>query len=113
VQPDDELSVIRLAHLEDEARAIRAIVNSDAPVLRKPIVSPRGEVLGETSYNHPGLLALRRIGAEAAVICHELGLTPAGRRALGLAVVDEPPPDNVDHLKERRRKRRLAMGVEA
>jgi hypothetical protein len=103
VEDADSLTVDRLAHLEDEAAAIRAIVTEDGPMLRKPLVSPKGEVLGETTYAHPGLLQLRKIGAEAADLCDALGLTPVARKALGLTVADERLSDNVDHLKERRR----------
>ena len=113
VQAEDSLTVNRLVALEDEAAALRAIVREDGPMLTKPIVSPTGKVVGETRYAHPGLLQLRRIRREAAELCVELGLTPTARKALGLEVVDARPPDVVDHLKERRRKRRLAAGIEA
>jgi hypothetical protein len=113
VEAADWLTVNRLAYLEDEAQALRAIINEDGPMLKQPIVSPTGQVLGETRYAHPGLAQLRRIGREAGELCVELGLTPAARKALGLTVVDAGPPDVVDFLKEKRRKRRAAAGIEA
>ena len=111
VDESDWLVVRQLVHLEEEAVVLRSLIKEDGPVLKKPIVSPTGKVVGESKYGHPAVLQLRRIGREALELCSELGLSPAARKSLGLHVVDVRPPDVVDHLKERRRKRRVAAGI--
>jgi P27 family predicted phage terminase small subunit len=106
VEEADAVTVARLCRLEDEAARLRAIVAEDGEVQKEPIVSPRGEVLGERFVSHPAIASLRRAGKEARELCSELGLSPAGRRRLGLRVLEDPtPPDAVDALREKRAKR--------
>jgi hypothetical protein len=62
VEVEDQLTVERLGRHEDEAAALRTIVLEDGRVLKKPIVSPRGEVVGEQGYMH--LRSRSRAGAD-------------------------------------------------
>jgi P27 family predicted phage terminase small subunit len=111
IQDGDAMTVERLARLECEAADLRAVLQEDGPVLRKPTQSARGEIIGEERYSHPAIADLRKIGAEAASLCDSLGLTPYGRKRLGLVVLDDPaPPDAIDHLRARRERRLRAAG---
>jgi hypothetical protein len=108
----DFAMIEKLARLEDEAASLRAIVAEDGAVLRKPMQNSRGQVIGEESYPHPGIGALRKIGTEASAACAHLGLTPEGRRKLGLDVLTAPAePDALDRIRETRRKRLAAVGL--
>jgi P27 family predicted phage terminase small subunit len=103
----DAVTVERLARLEDEGARLRTILAQEGLLLMKPMQNARGEVIGEESYAHPGTLALRRIGKEASDLCQALGLSPAARRKLGLAVLEDPhAPDAVDEIRKRRAARR-------
>jgi hypothetical protein len=105
--PSDLLAVSRLAHLEDQAAALRAQVLEQGVTLTRPVQNSRGELLGSETVTHPGLLALRRIGSEAGELCSVLGLTPSARASLGL-VVSQPEPNSLDLLRARRDRRRAA-----
>jgi phage terminase small subunit len=95
-----------LCRLESEAADLRAVLQEAGPVLKRPIQSARGEIVGTEHYAHPAIAALRKIGAEAAQLCDALGLTPLGRHRLGLEVLDDPePPDALDGLVNRRERR--------
>src|SRR5271169_3391708 len=102
IREADRLSVERLCRLEDEASSLRAVLALDGPVSRRPMQNSRGEVIGEQVAAHPALIPLRKIGMEAASLCNALGLTPAGRQALGLEVQEPEGPDWLDELRETR-----------
>jgi len=106
IREADRLSVERLCRLEDEASSLRAVLAEDGPVSRRPMQNSRGEVIGEDVVVHPALTPLRKIGMEAATLCNALGLTPAGRQALGLEVSEPDPPDWLDELRATRELRR-------
>jgi P27 family predicted phage terminase small subunit len=108
IEDADVLTVNRLARLEDEAARLRAVVAEEGENLRRPIQSSRGQLVGEEVYTHPAIGELRRVGAEAHVLCNALGLTPLGRKKLGILVLKDPrEPDELDRLREAR-DRRLA-----
>jgi hypothetical protein len=112
VQAGDAMTVERLARLECEAADPRAVLQEDGPVLKRPLQSARGEIVGTEHYSHPAIADLRKIGTEAASLCDRLGLTPYGRQRLGLVVLNDPqPPDAIDHLLARRERRRRRMGL--
>jgi phage terminase small subunit len=105
----DAMTVERLARLECEAAVLRAVLEEDGPVLKRPMQSARGEIIGEERYSHPAIADLRRIGSEAAALCDSLGLTPYGRKRLGFEVLDDPaPPDALDRLITSRARRLAA-----
>jgi hypothetical protein len=107
VSAGDALTVERLARLEIEAADLRALLQEEGRMLRRPIQNSKGEVLGMEPFSHPAINDLRRIGAEAAALCDALGLSPRGRMRLGLVVLDDPKrPDFVDELREQVRRRR-------
>jgi P27 family predicted phage terminase small subunit len=115
VEPSDRVTVERLCRLEDEAARLRAFLADEGLVLKRPLSSARGDVIGEETYPHPAIPALRKIGTEAGEVCRALGLSPGARKTLGLLVLADPtPPDSVDDLRERRRsRRRQAIGAGA
>jgi P27 family predicted phage terminase small subunit len=106
IEAPDAAMVLQLCRLQDEAARLRGALAADGMVLRAPIQSAKGEVVGESLQIHPAVAMLRRIGREAAEVAGELGLSPAGRRRLGMDVPDEPhEPDWLDTLKDERRER--------
>ena len=107
VQEGDRLSVERLCRLEDEASSLRTALAADGPASRRPMQNSRGDVIGEEVLAHPALMPLRKIGSEEATLCNALGLTPAGRLALGLDVLEPEPPDWLDELRATRELRRM------
>ncbi|HMD57144.1 MAG TPA: P27 family phage terminase small subunit [Solirubrobacteraceae bacterium] len=86
VQACDAGLVLQLARLRDEESRLRAAIAADGAVLSQPVQSATGEVIGTSARLHPGLAMLRRIGREAVEAASELGLSPAGRRRLGMAM---------------------------
>jgi hypothetical protein len=56
-------------------------------VLAEPIVSPKGDVVGERRYAHPLLAELHRRDGTIGLLRDRLGLTPMARARLGQAVV--------------------------
>jgi hypothetical protein len=110
VFPGDLPLVLRLCHVQDEMSAVRSSVVEQGHVFEKPVQTAGGAVIGTEPVVHPGLLALRRLGAEAGELCSALGIGPNARHSLGLTA--DPPPDFVDELKARRQRRRRAAGIE-
>jgi hypothetical protein len=106
--PDDEPLVDRLCRVEDEMEALRAQVQAQGVVLMKPVQTAGGRQIGTEPVVHPGLLALRRAGAEAGELCGSLGIGARERYHLGLLVA-ERGPDKIDELEARRNRRRAAM----
>lgn len=114
VAPSDRLSVELLARAADEVQGLRDVLAEDGPTLKRVIQSARGDVIGEESYQHPAIAALRQLGREVASLSACLGLTPASRRALGLDLPRpvQEGPDALDQLRARR-EARLARQAEA
>ena len=107
VQEADAGLVAQLARLRDEESRLRKAIAEDGEIQRRPIQNAKGEVIAEEVHMHPGLAMLRRIGREAVEAASELGLSPAGRRRLGLETPPEPrEPDALDRLREQRDLRR-------
>lgn len=108
MQHGDTGAVERLARGADEAGRLRAALAEHGEVLRKPICTSRGEVVGDEHYENPALASLRKLGVEQLGLLKELGLTPASRARLRLPLIEtEPVPDALDELNEKR-ERRLA-----
>jgi P27 family predicted phage terminase small subunit len=88
VQQSDALAVTRLAELESErARAATALEDA-GPLLKKPVVSPRGDVVGEESFANPMFRELRRLDAAISELRKALGLDPMSRARLGVRVLE-------------------------
>ena len=110
IEAPDAGLVEQLARLRDEEARLRAAVAVDGEVQRRPVQNSKGDVIGTDAHLHPGLAMLRRCGREAAEVASELGLSPAGRRRLGLEMPPEPhEPDVVDVLREEFENRRLRV----
>lgn len=112
MQACDAVTVERLCRAEDQAAALRADLEEHGGVLKRPLIDPRGGVAGTEFYANPALVPLRRIGAEAASLARELGLSPAGRAALGLDVLTKPQ-DKPDELKRLRAQREARLARQA
>jgi P27 family predicted phage terminase small subunit len=106
----DVVAVTRLCHLEDEAARLRAVLAADGEILRKPLQNSKGERLGEQTYVHPAVTALRKLDEQLTPLIGTLGLSPAARERLGL-VVAEREEDEIDALKRRHAALRAADGL--
>jgi hypothetical protein len=97
----DRATIDHLCRLEDAAQELCAVLDCDGPVLKKPLISPRGEVVGEECYEHPGLKGLRALDKPLLELRAALWLDPQSRARLKLAVQDAPgsltnwPPTDV------------------
>jgi hypothetical protein len=99
--------VEQLCRLTDEAARLRAVLGVVGMTLRTPVQSAKGEVVAERVMVRPALAMHSRIGRESAEVAGELGLSPAGRRRLGLEVPAEPrEPDWLDELRNEHAARR-------
>jgi len=78
----DTFTIRRFAELVDERQALRDALDADGPILREPVVSPRGDVVGERVVAHPALSALRAIDRALEAVSASLGLSPAARRRM-------------------------------
>lgn len=107
IEAPDAGLVEQLGRLRDEESRLRAAIAPDGEVLRRPIQNARGDTIGTDAYLHPAVAMLRRCGREAAEVACELGLSPAGRRRLGMEVRQDPPDrDWLDDLRDERSARR-------
>jgi len=77
--------VDELARLTDELAAYRSAITAHGPLVAEPIVTPKGEVVGERLVPNPAEAMARRAGAALERLWGVLGLTPAARVRLGLS----------------------------
>lgn len=82
--PADESLVRRVAELGDEIAAAREALLTEGVILRKPLISPKGDVVGEEPIANPAARMLRDATSQLAVLAGALGLSPASRARLGL-----------------------------
>lgn len=87
-QQSDSLAVRRLAELEDERAQLVAIINAEGHLLSRPVVSPRGDVVGEDRYANPLIAEVRRIDRQLTPLRSELGLSPMTRARLGIRILE-------------------------
>ena len=73
-----------MARTIDDMAQARAEIERDGLTLRQPVVSPRGEVIGERTVINPAEGALRRAQRRLEALLTQLALTPTARRRLGL-----------------------------
>jgi P27 family predicted phage terminase small subunit len=78
----DRWAIERFCDLLDERKVLRAVLDVDGAILREPVVSPRGDVVGERVVAHPALSALRAIDRALETVSASLGLSPAARRKM-------------------------------
>jgi hypothetical protein len=80
----DQPAILNLAQLEDERALLRKSVDDHGILLSKPIVSPKGEIVGDETYVNPALRELRRTDVQILALRDRLGLSPLSRaRATG------------------------------
>lgn len=78
--------VEHLARLEEEAAAYREALAERGPLIEEPIVSPRGEVVGNKVVANPAEAMLRRTERMLLDVRKSLALSPVERARLGLVV---------------------------
>ena len=88
IQGSDRLAVYRLAQLEDERAAMASEIANTGLMLSRPVVTPRGDVVGEEMVANPLLRETRRIDAAILELRKALGLDPMSRARLGVRVAD-------------------------
>lgn len=81
----DYPSILRFCELTHERTVWSALVMT-SPLLREPIVSPRGDVVGEKIVPNPAAKELRAVDRVLNAFVKELGLSPAARARLGWTV---------------------------
>jgi P27 family predicted phage terminase small subunit len=109
ITPADAAQVEHLARLEDQAQVLCDQLAHDGTVLSKPLVSPRGEVVGEERYEHPALRALRGLDKPLLELRKSLGLDPQSRARLQLEAEEEWT--ELDEIKAKRARRLEAQRV--
>src|SRR5262249_16634219 len=103
ITPADAAQVAHLAVLEDRAATLCDYLARDGTTLTKPLVSPRGEVVGDERYEHPALRALRGLDKPLHDLPKSPGFAPKSGPRLCLQVEEEPT--EVDELKAQREAR--------
>jgi hypothetical protein len=83
----DRPTLEALARLEDDAAIYRVALDRDGPIQREPVVTTKGQVVGERLVDHPASKALRRIEASASVLRKQLSIPVVDRTRLGLSVL--------------------------
>jgi P27 family predicted phage terminase small subunit len=84
----DRSAIEHLCRLEDERAELLAAVEAAGLLLSKPVVTPRGDVVGEELYANPLLRELRRLDGPIVTLRDRLGVAPMARARLGQAVVE-------------------------
>lgn len=103
-QPSDTHGIARLAQLEDERAQLRNALEEHGPVLTKPVMTARGDVVGQEQYPNPALREMRRLDAQIADLMKGFGLTPMARARLGLAVIAVEKESTLADLRSRRNR---------
>ncbi len=106
----DAAQIAHFARLEDEAARLVAVISEQGVTQQRPIVTPKGDVVGTEFVAHPCLIELRKLDVQLVTLRASLGLDPVSRARTGLQTLD-PESDALDEIAEQRRKRRLAIGV--
>lgn len=84
-QADRQL-VEELCSLADELVEYRAALADHGALLIEPVVTTRGEVVGERKVANPAEAMARRAGRQMESIWDSIGLTPASRTRLGVSI---------------------------
>jgi phage terminase small subunit len=76
-----------VCHLSDEAATYRRLIHTAGPLLKEPIVTPSGAVVGNRIVPNPAVAMLRKVEAQMERELSNLGFNPVARSRLGLAEV--------------------------
>lgn len=109
-QISDGKALQRLAELEDERALLTDALNEHGPVLEKPVMTARGDVVGSELYANPAIRELRRLDVQILELLRGFGLTPMSRARLGLAVVAAKKDNTLTELIMR--KYRMDAGID-
>lgn len=93
-QLSDAATIRHLCRLEDRAALMTESIGADGMTLAEPIVSPRGDVVGQRSYAHPLVVQLGKVEALIVNLRGKLALDPNARVRLGIAAVDLQSKDS-------------------
>jgi P27 family predicted phage terminase small subunit len=98
----DRQTIEHMCRLEDQAAVLCGELDAGT-ILKRPIITPRGEIVGTEFYEHPALKALRQLDKQLIELRRMLGLDPASRARMRLEA--EQAPDRLDALNDKREKR--------
>lgn len=107
-KPSDAAQIAHLARLEDEAAGLVRTIEEQGVVAKRPIVTPKGEVVGEEWSMHPAIAELRKLDSQLVTLRASLGLDPTSRARVAVENYDRRP-DCIDELQEQRRRRLAAV----
>lgn len=85
--PMDAPGVELVCRLFDEANGYDAVLKREGMFFQRPIVTPRGDVVGHEPYPHPATDAKRKLETSVARLVAEYALSPQSRAKLGLVQV--------------------------
>jgi P27 family predicted phage terminase small subunit len=101
--------VAELCRLADDLVVYRKALSDHGVLVTEPIVSPRGDVVGERLVPNPAEQMVRRTGRSIADLRAVLGLTPQAKARLGLVVLEaEQRKGRIEEMMEARAKVRAA-----
>jgi P27 family predicted phage terminase small subunit len=99
----DRGAILHLARLEDEAAALCAVLDTDGLTQKRPVITPRGDVVAEEFVSHPALADLRKLDKPIGELRKVLGLDPESRARLQLEAAEGP--DALDLIKQKHERR--------
>lgn len=107
ITPDLDLGTVELAALtRDFIEQCRSRIAEDGLTIFEPIVSPKGELVGERIVPHPLLKEQRAAEKQLLALLSALALTPTDRARLGLAQVKQQSVlERLIEQRERRQKK--------
>ena len=83
----DWITVETVCSLVDEVTTYRSLIRRAGPLLKEPIVTPAGMVVGDKIVANPAVLLLRKAESQLEKELSSLGFNPTARSRLGLAEV--------------------------
>jgi len=85
ISESDWPAIEHLARLEDQWTTLAAAFKR-GPLLKEPIVTPRGEVVGTRLVPNPAEAMLRRLDVQIMALRDRLGMVPLAKARLGIQV---------------------------
>jgi hypothetical protein len=103
----DVLTIEHLCRREGEAERLGDQLAKEGMTFWRPIITPKGEVVGREQLPHPNIKALRDLDKVVISLRGQLGLSPESRVRLGLDLIARSEePTQLDLLVAKRRVRR-------
>jgi P27 family predicted phage terminase small subunit len=111
LQTMDSPAVESFCKLCDQLADMDRQVRKDGLSFMRPIITPRGTVVGTEPYPHPLLEQMRKAEASLVKVAAEYALSPQSRTKLGLVQVQTA--SKFEQLLERQRQRQTEGVIEA